>query len=115
MLLKEHQIVHLIHVLISGPFLMYVGFHKPPYRWIYMLLLVIGILLLVAFGIKIIKKRPWSQRHVWYILHATLFSALVIYVGWKGPNKTEQVAFSLLLVVGIAAVGYHFVRMVTSH
>lgn len=102
---------NLIHILFSGPLLMYVGHQKPEQQWIYTLLLVIGIFLVVFFAWHIFEHLPVSQRHIWLILHAVVFSGLLIYVGFKGP-KASQVAFSLLLAIGIAAFGYHLVRLI---
>lgn len=103
--------VNLIHVLFSGPLLIWIGATKPENKWIYMLLLLLGVLLMVAFLWKSFSIEI-SQRHVWFIIHAVLFAPLLIYVGWNGSDAV-QVSFSLLLAVGIAAFGYHSFRIVS--
>lgn len=102
--------VHLAHILFSGPLLIYVGYAKPKTVWVYRALIAIGAVLCVLFAYKMYIRRPWSERHVWFALHAAVFAGLLIYVGLKGEDA-PQVAFSLLLAVGIAAFGYHLVRM----
>lgn len=109
--MAKHYDLHLIHILFSGPLLMYVGYAKPENIWIYRALLATGITVCIMFAYKMYVMRPWSERHVWFALHAVVFAGLLIYVGLKGTSS-PQVAFSLLLTVGIAAFGYHLVRMI---
>lgn len=107
---KEEFGVHLAHILFSGPLLMYVGHQKPDAAWIYKLLLVLGVILVALFGYKSIKHQPLSQMHVFYVLHACAFGGLLIYVGIHG-RKSPDVVFSLILVVGVGAFGYHAIRL----
>ena len=102
---------NLIHILFSGPLLMYVGHQKPQSVWVYRFLLFLGIFLVLFFAWHVYKHLPLSQKHVWLILHAVVFGVLLIYVGIKG-TKAPRVVFSLLLAIGIAAFGYHLVRLI---
>jgi hypothetical protein len=102
--------VAFIHIFLVGPLLIFVGLMKPQYSWIYYLLLALGVGIFLNFGLKIASQN-WTQRTVWYMVHALLFGALLLYVGWYG-KETPNVAFSLLLAVGLAAFTYHSLRYV---
>jgi hypothetical protein len=103
--------VHLAHILFSGPLLIYVGFMKPQYQWVYYMLLCLGVVLILYFLWEMIEHLPLSQKHVWLLIHAVIFGGLLVYVGLRGIH-TPDVVYSILLAIGIAAVGYHTVRMV---
>lgn len=101
--------VRLLHILFSGPFLIYVGLVKPKQNWVYTFIGILGVFLLLAFLVKILAYKPLSQRHVYFTIHALLFAPLLIYLGVKGDTAPD-VVFSLTLAVGISAFGYHAVR-----
>ena len=100
--------VTVLHLLFVAPLLIYVGFAKPQYSWIYYVLLALSVGVLVNFGNKVVSQK-WSQRTVWYVIHVLLFASLLFYVGWYGKT-TPDVAYSLLLTVGLAAFSYHALR-----
>lgn len=102
--------VRLIHIFFSGPLLIYIGLVKPKNEWIYTLLGIVGILLMVSFLTKLIMLKPFSQRHVYYAIHALLFAPLLMYLGYTGSTAPD-VVFSLALAVGISAFGYHAIRL----
>lgn len=107
-------IVSIIHVLITGPLLMYIGYIKPTNIVLYNILLGLGTLLLFIFGYKIINKiitRSINQYTVWYIIHFIIIVPLLIWCGIK-QTKTPVVVFSLLLAIGCAAFGYHIFHLV---
>lgn len=102
--------VRLIHILFSGPLLIYIGLTRPQQRWIYTLVGVVGLFLLLSFVVKFIAMRPFSQRHVYFAIHALLFAPLLIFLGIKGQSA-PNVVFSLTLAVGLSAFGYHAIRL----
>jgi hypothetical protein len=102
--------VAFIHIFLVAPLLIFVGLMKPQYNWIYYLIIALGVGIFLNFGRKIASE-TWTQRTVWYMVHALLFGALLLYVGWHG-KETPDVAFSLLLAVGLAAFTYHSLRYV---
>jgi len=106
--MQEKDIVHLVHIFVTGPFLIYVGSRKPASPVVYWALLSLGIAVALIFSYKAYMT-AWGQRHVWFAIHAILFSSLLIYVGVKA-QETPDVAYSLLLAIGVAAVGYHALR-----
>lgn len=103
--------VRLLHILGTGPLLIWVGLTKPEPAWVYKVLLVLGLLLIVGIGAKSFSKK---NINVWYLIHAALFGSLLLYAGYfgfKGGHVVPAIAFSLMLAVGIAAFGYHLVRL----
>jgi len=108
--MNEKTIVHLIHMLFSGPLLLYVALAQPKNRYVYWLLMALAATICVKFAYTAFTTKL-SERHVWFAIHGILFASLLFYVGWMGAD-TPHVGYSLLLAVGIAAIGYHTVRLV---
>jgi len=108
--MNDATMLHLIHMLFSGPLLIYVALVQPTSPYVYWLLLLLGIAICFKFTYSAFTTE-FSQRHVWFAIHAILFSSLLIYVGSMGPD-TPKVGYSLLLAVGIAAIGYHTIRLI---
>jgi threonine/homoserine efflux transporter RhtA len=108
--MDHSQLVHLVHICFTGPLLIYVALSKPTTPYVYWLLMAMGAGVALLFASK-----AWAtdlgQRHVWFAIHGLLFASLLFYVGWMG-KETPGVAYSLLLAVGIAAIGYHGVRLI---
>jgi presenilin-like A22 family membrane protease len=98
-------IVNIVHALVIGPVLIYIGLVKPTQTWIYYILLAVGILIAVKFVYSLIK-----QKNDWYIIHLALFAPLLIYVGIR-KNDTPNIGFALMLALGCAASGYHIIRL----
>lgn len=99
---------NLAHVFVTGPFLVYVGLAKERPIWVYHVLLLLGIALALFFPFVIFTKKI-SQYHVWLFVHLLLFVPLLLISGYM-KDKTPQIVFSLLLAIGIAAIGYHTIR-----
>ena len=103
---------NLVHILFVGPLLIYTGYFIPTYPAIYILLILLGCAIFGRF-VYSLATTPRSQRHVWFGLHALVFAPLLIYVGIM-RTSAAKVTFSLLLAIGIAAFGYHTVRLLSS-
>lgn len=104
--------VRLIHIFVSGPLLIWIGLTEPKSVWVYKMLFALGALMLLAFGVKILLEKTMNA---WYVIHAALFSLLLLYAGYTGlhgGHAVPRVTFGLLLSVGIAAFGYHLVRLI---
>jgi len=108
--MNHGMLVHLVHMLITGPLLIYVGLAQPQNKYVYWLLMLLSVAVFAKFTYSAFTTEL-SQRHVWFAIHALLFASLLGYVGYQGVN-TPHVGYSLLLAVGIAAVGYHTVRLI---
>lgn len=100
--------VRILHILLIGPLLMYVGLMKPAQTWVYYALGTLGLGIFIRFLWEFASSKL-SQRSVWYVLHFTLFAGLLLVAAWYGPTA-PQIVFSLLLAVGVAALGYHSIR-----
>lgn len=105
--------VHILHVFLIGPLLIYIGLIKPQNQLLYCVLYGLGLVVFFKFMYRLLKQKL-SQRSVWYIIHVALFSMIAMYVGIKGKN-TEKIGYSLLLATGISAFGYHLIRMFGFH
>lgn len=103
--------VALIHLLFVAPLLIYIGLSKPKQNWVYIILFILGIGVVLNFLSKIVRQDKWNQRTVWFAIHMLLFASLLMYVGWYGV-KAADVSYSLLLAVGVAAFGYHSIRLI---
>lgn len=98
-------IVNIVHALVIGPALIYIGLVKPTQTWIYYTLLAVGVLIAAKFIYSLIK-----QKNDWYMVHLALFAPLLIYVGIK-QKDTPNIGFALMLALGCAASGYHIIRL----
>ena len=109
-MMNIHKLISIIHVLINGPLMMYIGFFKPKNILFYWLLLVIGISLILYILYKYHKKKI----HAWLLVHLILFTPLFIYTGYLGIKKEKipYYLYSFILAVGIAAVGYHLLKLI---
>lgn len=104
-------IVNLAHILVTGPFLVYVGLVKPTSKWVYAMLFLLAVALVAVFVAHVAKR----EASPWLALHATLFAALLGYMGgigaFYGREEIADFTFAFLLAVGLAAFSYHLVRL----
>lgn len=100
---------NLAHILVTGPLFLYVGLARPSYKWVYKVLMALGVILACYFIYLLfaLKRGPY---HVWLVIHLVLIFPLLIWVGYRGRSAPD-IAFSLLMTIGIAAIGYHLVRI----
>ena len=107
--MNKHLIIHIFHIIIFGPLLIYIGYSKPSQIYFYYILGILGILLLADIFYRFITNKMYA----WLYVHLFLFVPLFIYIAYhrilnqKIPNYT----YSFLLAIGIAAFGYHLVRL----
>jgi hypothetical protein len=94
--MDSHQIIHLAHILILGPLLIAVGTgYIAPSN--YVVGLGVGIILYHVF--KMIQKGlNWIN-----LLHVAAVGPALIAYGAGAPRYVRE----LILMLGIAAVGYH--------
>ena len=101
---------NLLHIFFTGPLLIYIGLTKPENPQIYNFIFLLGILLSIYF-LYLITSLKYSQYHVWLLIHYLIFIPLLIFVGIK-KTETPKIIYSLLLAIGIAAFGYHLIRLI---
>ena len=108
--MNKHQLISLIHILINGPLMIYIGYFKPKNMIFHWILLILGILLVIDIIYRYIQKKI----HAWLIVHLILFAPLFIYTGYLGIRK-EKIPYylhSFILAIGIAALGYHLIKLI---
>ncbi len=100
----------LTHVLFNGPIMMYIGYTHPKHIFFYWLLLVLGILVLLLLLYKILT----IEARAWLVVHLLLFAPLFIWIGYLGVTRSTipKYYYSFLTAIGIAAFGYHLVKIV---
>lgn len=94
------MILHLVHILIMGPFLLYVGLGYPIPSWVVSL---VGCIVIVYQSYKMISHYL-AKESIW----VNLFHVLVVGPALLGYGLTEErVARELIFMLGFAAIGYH--------
>jgi hypothetical protein len=101
--MNSHQIINLAHILILGPFLLAVGTgYIPPSKYI----AGIGIVIALYHVFKM------SQKGVNWVnmFHTVVVGPALIAYGVGAPGYVRE----LILMLGIAAIGYHAYYMVAA-
>ena len=104
---NSHKFVSLFHILFVGILFLYVGINqvKTPV-FIFPLLKYLGIIIIIYHCYKsylkiIDNKSAWVNY-----IHIFFIGPLLIIIGSNGINTTRKY-FELLLMAGMAAIGYH--------
>lgn len=100
--------VNLAHILVTGPLLVYVGVVDEKPVWVYNVLVALGALMVlyIPYVMYTTKLGPY---HVWLAIHLFIFAGLIIAVGVL-RDKSPHILLSLLLAIGVAAIGFHAIR-----
>lgn len=99
--------VHLFHILFVGSLFLYVGINgvKTP-AFIFPLLMYLGIIIILYHIYKAYLKIS-NGKSAWVnYIHIFLFGPLLIIIGLNGV-ETSRKYFELLLMAGMASIGYH--------
>ena len=102
------QLLHLVHIFIISILFIYVGIYKTSIpKWIYILLLVLGVVLIPYQGYKAYKYYLDGKKYYWNnLIHVFLVGPLLIWIGIN-REKTSSYFFNFLLMLGFASLGYH--------
>jgi hypothetical protein len=104
--MNAHTLLHLAHLLILGPFLLYIGVGYP-----------IPLLAVAAVGLFVILYQAYKTYEKYAAgesLWVNLFHVLVV-----GPSLVayglsgKRVARELIFMLGFAAIGYHGYYLLT--
>jgi hypothetical protein len=100
--------IHLIHIIIIGSLLLYVGIKgKTMPQFMYHILLVIGILILVAHGYSVISKYGQKNSGLWVnLFHIFIVAPVILLIGLK-REQAPYYLFQFMIMLGFAAIGYH--------
>jgi len=99
--------VHLFHILFVGGLFLYVGINgiKTP-AFIFPLLKYLGIIIILYHSYKA-YLRISSDKSAWVnYIHIFLIGPLLLIIGYYGI-ETSRKYFELLLMSGMASIGYH--------
>jgi hypothetical protein len=107
----EHTLIYLAHILIIGPLLVYIGntYGVGLTTWILNTLIITGLLLTI-FHLYLTFKKGVSSGFI-YLLHGLIFGPLLIYIGLTGSDGFWG-AYSVLMMIGFAAIGYHAKKII---
>tara|TARA_Y100000310_G_scaffold244732_1_gene249606 strand:- start:292 stop:654 length:363 start_codon:yes stop_codon:yes gene_type:complete len=99
------EYINLLHALIIGPFLFYIGYrgsNTPHFLFYLLAAFAIG----AYFAIRIPKSDYYSVRNMIKYVHYLLLAPFLLYVAYCG-KKSEKVLFGLLKIIGIAVIAVH--------
>lgn len=110
----EKYSLYLAHILLIGPALVYIGntYGSGIPKWGFITLFVAG-LAITAYHIYLTVKKGLSSGFI-YLLHALIFGPVLVYIGSTAitGKKAFWGAYSVLMMIGFAAIGYHTKKMV---
>jgi uncharacterized membrane protein len=87
---------------VGGLFL-YLGIRKNAApSWLYTALIFLGIAIIIAHGLKLLKNA--HSLVSWF--HVLIVAPLVIYIGRTGPHA-PQLAYRFITAAGVLAIGDH--------
>jgi len=107
--MDSHLFIHLVHILLNGPFLIYLGLSKSDIIYFYYLLLVMGCVLIGLSVYKIINNLAYT----WLYIHLIIFAPLFIGVGYmKLSGKIiPDYLYTSLYAIGFASIAHHVLRL----
>jgi hypothetical protein len=99
------QNIHLLHILVSAPLMIYVGHDRGTGpKWLYQLVLVVGILTLLYHAYLAITKYTNTNYISWVnLIHVLVVAPLLIYVGLNKKNVVYPFS-QICLVLGYGAL-----------
>lgn len=104
---NRYLLTQLGHILILGPLLLYIGMLKPPQKWLYTILIILGLIAILVFLLKLILA--WSSLF-WVLWHILIIGIILIWVGIK-KDQSPSFLFILLVIIGSAAIGYNLSKL----
>jgi len=109
----NHFWLAVIHLVFVVPLFLYVGFMRAETpQWLYMALLVIGLVIFLYHGFKLTIRLTARSGNSWInALHVLIIAPLLIYIGYH-KKETPRFAYELMLMTGFGAGGYHLFSLV---
>ena len=104
---NSHFFIHAFHILFVGGLFLYVGIaQKTIPRAMFPILLGLGLIIILYHCYKAYVKIMANQNPWVNYIHILLVGPLLMYIGYNATN-TPRYAFELLLMLGMASIGYH--------
>lgn len=98
--MNSHIILNLLHMLILGPFLLYIGLGYPIPSWV---LIAAGIIIILYQSYKVYAHYS-QQEAIW----VNLFHVIIVGPALLAYGLTEERYIKeLIFMLGFAAIGYH--------
>ena len=109
----NHFMLALVHLLFVVPLFLFVGIMRASTpNWLYNALLMIGAVILVYHGFRLIVRLQTRSSGAWInAIHLLIIAPLLLYIGYD-KKETPRNAYEILLMLGFAAAGYHLYSMV---
>ena len=111
--MNKHLVLSIFHILFVAPLFLIVGFMRSTTPdWLYMTLTVLGLIILVYHGYKLVG-RWYAGSSYWWVnaIHVAFVAPLMIYIGAKQKDGPRY-GYELLAMVGFAALGYHLYSLI---
>ena len=106
-MLDKHTIIHLFHILLVGPLFIYVGIKRETIpKLMFPFLLVLGAFITLSHMYLAYNKFKQGQCAWVNYIHFLIIGPLLVYIGYQGLETTRKY-FEMLLLLGMAAIGYH--------
>lgn len=104
----SHIPISLFHILLVGPFFIYVAYVRGQLMpWIFNVLLGLGLVIFVYHASKAYLKYQAKSFGLWVnVIHMIAVAPLLVYIGIRGYD-TPRWAFEVLAMLGFSAIGYH--------
>lgn len=97
-------IISLIHIFITGLFLLFIGWKQNDNpSWAYWVALILGVAVFFVWAIRF-KKTFMS------IVHLLLVVPLLVTIGVL-RNKSPIYLYKISIMIGSAAIGYHIISL----
>ena len=98
--MNSHVVLHIVHLLVLGPFLLYVGMGYPIPSWA---LMGVGAIIILYQSYK--AYAHYSQKEaIWVnLFHVAIVGPALLAYG----ITEERWARELIFMLGFAAIGYH--------
>lgn len=105
--------VHLFHILFVGSLFLYVGIQRTNIpKFFYLILLGLAVVIFLYHGYKTYVKLS-SGKNPWInLIHMFTIAPILFIIGSNG-EKTSRPYFEILLMLGLASIGYHGYYMAT--
>ena len=107
MTFDTHSIINLFHILLVGPLFLYVGINglNIP-KQMFPFLLILGAFIVIYHSYLAYNKFKLGNSGWVNYIHLLIIGPLLVYIGYQGL-ETSRKFFEMLLMLGMAAIGYH--------
>lgn len=107
MTFDTHSIIHLFHILFVGPLFLYVGIKGTSISpTMFPILLGLGSFIIAYHSYLAFKKYNLGTSAWVNYIHIFIVGPLLVYIGYQKEN-TSRKFFEILIMLGMAAIGYH--------